>query len=91
MRAEKENRAASLRTSRKPTQAEYTTAEHPARPCRMFRSRGQAPRYYVIIPLPLATALDLQGSEEVQWQIIDCVYFRLKRLKRLSPSPASQK
>lgn len=35
-----------------------------------IRSKGQAPRYYVSIPLPLAAALELQAGEEVQWQLL---------------------
>jgi hypothetical protein len=83
MRVKKDNDAASLITSRKPTQAEYPTAEYPVR-VQVIRSKGQAPRYYVTIPLPLAAALDLQGSEEVQWQILNRTDLRLKRL---SPKP----
>ena len=37
---------------------------------RAIRSRKQAPRFYVNIPLPLATALDLEHGEHVQWQLL---------------------
>ena len=36
----------------------------------VIKSKKQPPRFYVNIPLPLAAALDLQASEEVQWQLI---------------------
>ena len=32
-----------------------------------IRSKNQAPRFYVNIPLPLAAALDLSAGEQVQW------------------------
>ena len=47
----------------------------------VIRSKGQAPRYYVNLPLPLAAALDLKGGEEVQWQLLDRSDLRLKRLE----------
>ena len=34
-----------------------------------IRSKGQAARYYVSIPLPLAAALEIAGGESVQWQL----------------------
>ena len=46
----------------------------------VIRSKGQAPRFYVNIPLPLAAALDLAAGEEVQWQLLDRADLRLKRL-----------
>lgn len=45
-----------------------------------IRSKGQAPRYYVSIPLPLAAALELQAGEEVQWQLLSRGDLRLLRL-----------
>jgi hypothetical protein len=50
-----------------------------------IRSKGQAPRYYVSIPLPLAAALELQGGEEVQWQLHTRSDLRLLRLKPAQP------
>jgi hypothetical protein len=43
-------------------------AEYPIK-VQEIRSKGQSPRYYVNIPLPLAAALELEGGEEVQWQL----------------------
>lgn len=54
----------------------------------VIRSKGQAPRFYVNIPLPLAAALDLEAGEEVQWQLLDRADLRLKRI---NPAPASAK
>lgn len=46
----------------------------------VIRSKNQPPRFYVNIPLPLAAALDLQGAEEVQWQLLTRSDLRLLRL-----------
>lgn len=54
----------------------------------VIRSKGQAPRFYVNIPLPLAAALDLAAGEEVQWQLLDRADLRLKRV---SPTPATRR
>jgi hypothetical protein len=45
-----------------------------------IRSRKQAPRFYVNIPLPLAAALDLEAGEQVQWQLLGQGELRLLRL-----------
>ena len=45
-----------------------------------IRSKGQAPRYYVSLPLPLAAALELQAGEAVQWQLLSRNDLRLVRL-----------
>ena len=44
-----------------------------------IRSKKQAPRFYVNIPLPLAAALDLEAGEEVQWQLLSRNDLRLVR------------
>lgn len=81
---------------RKPTEAvplanrvatKSMQAEHLMR-VQVIRSKGQAPRFYVNIPLPPAAALDLQAGEEVQWQLLDRADLLLKRL---APAPASRK
>jgi hypothetical protein len=54
----------------------------------VIRSKGQAPRFYVNIHLPLAAALDLAAGEEVQWQLLDRADLRLKRLM---PAPATRR
>ena len=50
-----------------------------------IRSQGQAPRYYVSIPLPLAAALELAGGEAVQWQLWSRADLRLIRLNPSIP------
>jgi len=47
-----------------------------------IRSKKQAPRFYVNIPLPLAAALDLAAGEKVQWQLLSRGELRLLRPTR---------
>jgi len=54
----------------------------------VIRSRKQAPRFYVNFPLPLAAALDLEGGEAVQWQLLD---HKELRLLRLTSAPARRR
>jgi hypothetical protein len=53
----------------------------------VIKSKKQPPRFYVNIPLPLAAALDLQGSELVQWQLLARSDLRLLRLKAPAAKP----
>ena len=46
----------------------------------VIRSQRRPPRFFVNVPLPLASALDLAAGEEVQWQLLDRSDLRLKRL-----------
>ena len=57
----------------------------------VIRSKNQAPRYYVNIPLPLAAALDISGGEQVQWQLLDRTDLRLRRDAALKPPARSRK
>jgi hypothetical protein len=50
-----------------------------------IRSKGQAPRYYVSIPGPLAAALELEAGELVQWQLHTRTDLRLLRLEAAAP------
>ena len=52
-----------------------------------IRSKKQAPRFYVNIPLPLAAALDLEHGEHVQWQLLSRTDLRLIRVS--APAPTS--
>ena len=61
------------------------------RAVQVIRSKGQAPRFYVNIPLPLAAALDLEAGEEVQWQLRDRADLRLKRQNPASASRRKSK
>jgi len=36
-----------------------------------IRSKGQQPRLYVYVPLPLAAAVGLEAGETVQWELLD--------------------
>jgi hypothetical protein len=55
-------------------------AEYPMR-VQVIRSKGQAPRFYVNLPIPLAAALDIQAGEQVQWQLLGRSDLRLRRLE----------
>jgi hypothetical protein len=54
-------------------------AEYPMK-VQVIRSKGQAPRFYVNLPLPLAASLDIQAGETVQWQLLGRSELRLHRL-----------
>ena len=60
-------------------QARSLTAEYVLR-VQAIRSKGQAPRFFVNVPIPLAAALDLQAGEQVQWQLLGRSDLRLHRL-----------
>ena len=51
----------------------------------VIRSKGQQPRLYVYLPLPLAAALSMQGGEEVQWELLDRGELHLRRLSPPKP------
>jgi len=57
----------------------------------VIRSRKQAPRFYVNMPLPLAAALDLEAGEEVQWQLLGRQELRLVRLEACKPAKKRKK
>jgi len=56
-----------------------------------IRSKNQAPRFFVNIPLPLAAALDLQPHEEVQWQLIGRSDLRLRLMRLEASQPVRRK
>ena len=51
----------------------------------VIRSKTQAARFYVNIPLPLAAALDLEAGEFVQWRLLERNDLRLVRRKGAAP------
>jgi len=57
----------------------------------VIRSKGQAPRFFVNLPIPLAAALDIQSGEEVQWQLLGRSDLRLIRLAAPPAKPRRQK
>ena len=67
-----------------------STAEYALR-VQAIRSKGQAPRFFVNVPIPLAAALDLQAGELVQWQLLGRSDLRLHRLAAPAAQPRSQK
>ncbi|MBE7501491.1 MAG: hypothetical protein HS113_14555 [Verrucomicrobiales bacterium] len=67
-----------------------STAEYLLR-VQAIRSKGQAPRFFVNVPIPLAAALDLQAGEQVQWQLLGRSDLRLHRLAAPTPKPRPQK
>lgn len=70
--------------------AYFMQAEYVMR-VQVIKSKKQPPRFYVNIPLPLAAALDLQGSEEVQWQLLGRSDLRLLRLAAPAAKPRRKK
>ena len=57
----------------------------------VIRSKKQAPRFYVNIPLPLAAALDLSAGEQVRWQLLGRSDLRLRRSTALAHPPKAKK
>ena len=57
----------------------------------IIRTEGQAARFYVNLPLPLAAALDVQAGELVQWQLLGRSDLRLLRLAAPPAKPRRQK
>ena len=52
-----------------------------------IRSKGQAARFYVYVPLPLAAAIGLAGGETVEWELLDRGELHLTR-SRVPPPRA---
>ena len=65
-------------------------AEYPMR-VQVIRTKGQAPRFYVNLPIPLAAALDIQAGEQVQWQLLGRSDLRLHRFDAPPASPRPKK
>jgi hypothetical protein len=51
-------------------------------------SKGQKPRPYVNIPIPLAAAIGLEAGEEVEWELLSRGELRL--LRPQAPKPCSR-
>ena len=63
------------------------TASYPLK-IQAIRSKSQNLRFYVYLPMPLASALGIQGGEEVSWELLDR---KELHLVRKSPSPLKAK
>lgn len=63
-------------------QAKYPTKVQAIRP------KGQKPRFYVTLPMPLAAAIGVQAGEDVEWELLTRGELHLIRL---SPPPPKAK
>jgi len=63
-------------------QAKYPTKVQAIRP------KGQKPRFYVTLPMPLAAAIGVQAGEDVEWELLTRGELHLVRL---SPPPTKAK
>lgn len=45
----------------------------------IIRAKGRNDRFYVVVPMPLAAAIELQAGELVRWTITDRHSLQLKR------------
>jgi len=61
------------------------TASYPLK-IQAIRSKSQNLRFYVYLPMPLASALGIQGGEEVSWELLD-----RKELHLVRKSPSALK
>ena len=50
-----------------------------------IRRRGGTVQVYANLPLPLASALDLQAGETVTWKVLDRTHLLLVRLPERKP------
>ena len=55
-----------------------------------IRSSGQNLRFYVYLPMPLASALNIAGGEEVEWKLLDIRTLHLVR-RRTAPARTTRK
>jgi len=63
------------------------TASYPLK-IQAIRSKNQNLRFYVYLPMPLASALGIQGGEEVSWELLER---KELHLIRKSPTPLKAK
>jgi hypothetical protein len=63
------------------------TASYPLK-IQAIRSKNQNLRFYVYLPMPLASALGIQGGEEVSWELLERNELHLVRK---SPAPLKAK
>ena len=53
-----------------------------------IRSKGQKPRPFLNIPIPLAAAIGLEAGEEVEWELLSRGELRL--LRPQAPKPRTR-
>jgi hypothetical protein len=70
-----------FKVANKPTQVPFEMR------LQVIRSKGRATRLFVNVPLALASALDMQPGERLQWQLLNRSNLRLIRLD----APQSEK
>jgi len=51
-----------------------------------IRSKGQKPRPYLFIPIPLAAAIRMEAGEQVQWELLSRDELHLVRHAAPKPS-----
>ena len=59
--------------------------DHSATRLQGIRRQGGRVQVYANIPLPLASALDLEPGETVTWKVLDRTHLLLVRLPELKP------
>ena len=59
-----------------------TLASYPIK-IQAIRSKGQNLRFFVYLPMPLASALGIHGGEDVEWELLDRKELHLIRRKPL--------
>jgi len=52
-----------------------------------IRSKGQQPRLYISVPVPLAAAIGLQPGETVQWELLSRGELHLLRIDPAATPP----
>lgn len=53
-----------------------------------MRAKNQNPRYYLYLPVALASALGIKAGEEMSWEVLDRDELHLVRLQ--APEPSTQ-
>ena len=51
-----------------------------------MRSKNQNPRYYLYLPVALASALGIEAGEELSWEVLDRNELHLVRINPPQPS-----
>jgi hypothetical protein len=64
------------------------TASYPLK-IQAIRSKGQNLRFYVYLPMPLASALGIRGGEEVSWELLERKELHL--LRKSPPPPKARR